>query len=163
MTKAFAYLRVSGKGQVDGDGFTRQLVAIKTYAKAHNLQIVRVFREEGVPGATELENRPAFVEMMTALHSNGTRLVLIEKLDRLARKRPGQGGAVDRRGESSSGDLRHRIDRPRRIDSELIRHAGFWCHAQNAKIIYGKSTTTEVGRQREVLTVDGRRLRCSRL
>ena len=24
MTKAFAYLRVSGKGQIDGDGFTRQ-------------------------------------------------------------------------------------------------------------------------------------------
>ena len=29
--------------------------------------------------------RPAFVEMMTALHSNGTKLVLVERLDRLAR------------------------------------------------------------------------------
>src|SRR5450432_1163859 len=85
MTKAFAYLRVSGKGQVNGDGFPRQLSAIKAYAKAQDIQIVRVFREEGVPGATELANRPAFVEMMTALHTNGTRLVLIEKLDRLAR------------------------------------------------------------------------------
>jgi DNA invertase Pin-like site-specific DNA recombinase len=85
MTKAFAYLRVSGKGQVNGDGFTRQLIAIKAYAKANNILIVRVFREEGVPGATELANRPAFVEMMTALHTNGTKLVLIEKLDRLAR------------------------------------------------------------------------------
>src|ERR1700693_3355094 len=28
---------------------------------------------------------PAFIEMMTALHSNGTKLVLVEKLDRLAR------------------------------------------------------------------------------
>lgn len=85
MEKAFAYLRVSGKGQVDGDGFTRQLEAIKTYSKAHGIRIVKVFREEGVPGATELANRPAFVEMMTALHANGTKLVLIEKLDRLAR------------------------------------------------------------------------------
>src|SRR5579862_2304378 len=85
MTKAFAYLRVSGKGQVEGDGFTRQLEAIRQYAKANDIRIVRVFREEGVSGTKELENRPAFVEMMTALHSNGTKLVLVERLDRLAR------------------------------------------------------------------------------
>jgi DNA invertase Pin-like site-specific DNA recombinase len=86
MTKtAFAYLRVSGKGQVKGDGFPRQLAAIQQYAKAHGIRIKKVFREEGVSGAKELENRPALSELMTALHSNGTRLVLVEKLDRLAR------------------------------------------------------------------------------
>jgi DNA invertase Pin-like site-specific DNA recombinase len=85
MVKAFAYLRVSGKAQVEGDGFTRQLEAIKRYAAAHDIKIAHVFREEGVSGTKELENRPAFVEMMTALHSNGTKLVLVEKLDRLAR------------------------------------------------------------------------------
>jgi DNA invertase Pin-like site-specific DNA recombinase len=84
-TKCFAYLRVSGKGQVDGDGFTRQLFAIKEYATAHGLKIVKVYREEGLSGAKELENRPAFLEMMTALLSNGVKTVLIEKLDRLAR------------------------------------------------------------------------------
>jgi len=85
MTKAFAYLRVSGKGQVEGDGFTRQLQAIKKYASAHDIRIIRVFRDEGVSGTKDLASRPAFVEMMTALYSNGTRMVLIEKLDRLAR------------------------------------------------------------------------------
>ena len=30
-------------------------------------------------------DRPAFAEMMTALHSNGVRTIIIEKLDRLAR------------------------------------------------------------------------------
>jgi DNA invertase Pin-like site-specific DNA recombinase len=85
MAKAFAYLRVSGQGQVKGDGFTRQMEAIKAYAKAHDIQIVNTYREEGVTGTAELADRPAFVEMMTALHSNGTKLVLIEKLDRLAR------------------------------------------------------------------------------
>jgi DNA invertase Pin-like site-specific DNA recombinase len=84
-TKAFAYLRVSGKGQVTGDGFPRQLAAIKGYAAAHDIWIVQVYREEGVSGTKELENRPAFVEMMTALHSNGVKLVMVEKLDRLAR------------------------------------------------------------------------------
>lgn len=58
MTKAFASLRVSGKGQIEGDGFPRQSTAIKPYAVAHNLKLVKVFREEGMSGATELENRP---------------------------------------------------------------------------------------------------------
>ncbi len=85
MTKAFAYLRVSGKGQVDGDGFERQLAAIKAYAKANDIKIVDVFREEGVSGKLELEHRPALLALLEALAANGTRLVLIEKLDRLAR------------------------------------------------------------------------------
>lgn len=85
LTKAFAYLRVSGKGQVEGDGFTRQLEAIKKYATAHGLKIVKVFREEGVSGTTDWEDRPAFAEMMTALLSNGTHTVIVERLDRVAR------------------------------------------------------------------------------
>ena len=85
MRKAFAYLRVSGKGQVKGDGFPRQLKAIREYTRGHDIQIVKIYREEGVSGTKDLENRPAFLEMMQALHSNGVKLVLIEKLDRLAR------------------------------------------------------------------------------
>ncbi len=85
MQKAHAYLRVSGKGQVEGDGFTRQFKAIREYAAAHQIKIVNVYREEGVSGTKDLENRPALMELMTALHSNGVKLVLVEKLDRLAR------------------------------------------------------------------------------
>jgi len=83
--KAFAYLRVSGKGQLDGDGFPRQKAAIKAYADAHGIRIARWFQEEGISGTKDLDNRPALQELMIALHANGTRLVLIEKLDRLAR------------------------------------------------------------------------------
>ena len=85
MTKAHAYLRVSGKGQVEGDGFTRQLKAIREYSAAHDIKIVTVFREEGVSGTKESADRPAWSELMTVLHSNGVRTVVIEKLDRLAR------------------------------------------------------------------------------
>ncbi|MBI1356597.1 MAG: DNA invertase [Acidobacteria bacterium] len=85
MTKAFAYLRVSGKGQISGDGFTRQLTAIREYAKANGIRIAKVYREEGVSGTKDLDDRPALAAMIEDLHSNGTRLVLIEKLDRLAR------------------------------------------------------------------------------
>src|SRR5665213_1292595 len=85
MQKAFAYLRVSGRGQVDGDGFPRQLKAIKEYATAHEIKIVHTYREEGVSGSVENMNRPAWQELMTALHSNGVRTIVIERLDRLAR------------------------------------------------------------------------------
>src|SRR5664279_2085826 len=85
MTKAHAYLRVSGKGQVDGDGFPRQLKAIRDHAASHDFKIVNVYREEGVSGSKESADRPAWSELMTALHSNGVRVVIIEKLDRLVR------------------------------------------------------------------------------
>jgi DNA invertase Pin-like site-specific DNA recombinase len=85
MTKAYAYLRVSGKGQVKGDGFPRQLQAIKSYSVAHDIKIVQVFREEGVAGTKDSMDRPAWAEMMMALHANGVKTILIEKLDRLAR------------------------------------------------------------------------------
>jgi DNA invertase Pin-like site-specific DNA recombinase len=85
MNKAHAYLRVSGKGQVEGDGFTRQLKAIREYAAAHDTKIVNVYREEGVSGTKESADRPAWSDLMTALHSNGVRVVVIERLDRLAR------------------------------------------------------------------------------
>lgn len=85
MKRAYAYLRVSGKGQVKGDGFPRQLQAIKTYAAEHDLKVVQVFREEGVAGNKESMDRPAWAAMMTALLGNGVKAVIIEKLDRLAR------------------------------------------------------------------------------
>jgi DNA invertase Pin-like site-specific DNA recombinase len=85
MTKAFAYLRVSGKGQIEGDGFTRQLETIKKFASTHDIRITRVFREEGITGTTELENRPALADILESLAANGTKLVMVEKLDRLAR------------------------------------------------------------------------------
>jgi DNA invertase Pin-like site-specific DNA recombinase len=85
MTKAFAYLRVSGRGQIQGDGFPRQLAAIKSYAQVHELKLANVFREEGICGATESADRPAWSELMTALHADGVKMIIIEKLDRLAR------------------------------------------------------------------------------
>ena len=85
MVKAFSYLRVSGKGQVSDDGFPRQRTAIKAYAKTNGFAMVREFADEGVSGAIETTNRPAFAEMVATLHSNGVRTVIIEKLECLAR------------------------------------------------------------------------------
>jgi site-specific DNA recombinase len=86
MTKAFGYVRVSGDSQIDGDGFPRQVAAIRAYAKQHDIRIVKVFREEGVTGTRDSAERPAWSEMMLALLSNGVKTIIIERLDRLARE-----------------------------------------------------------------------------
>ena len=83
--RAFGYLRVSSEGQVDGDGLTRQRKAIEAYAKKNDIKIVQWFEEKGISGTIESADRPAFGEMLVALLSNGTRTVIIEKLDRIAR------------------------------------------------------------------------------
>lgn len=83
--KVFVYLRVSGRGQIEGDGFDRQLLACEKYAAENNLEIVEVFREEGVTGTKELDDRPALAELFAALEENGIKAFLFEKLDRLAR------------------------------------------------------------------------------
>jgi DNA invertase Pin-like site-specific DNA recombinase len=100
MEKAFAYLRVSGKDQIQGDGFPRQEAAIRAYAKAHDMRIVKVFREEGVSGTKDMGDRPAFTEMLLAMLGNGVRTIICEKLDRLARDLMVQ--------ETILGDLRKR-------------------------------------------------------
>ena len=81
---AFAYLRVSGKGQIDGDGFPRQEKTIRAFSRG-KYEIAEIFREEGVSGT--LAERPALAEMLVNLESNGhgIKTVIIERTDRLAR------------------------------------------------------------------------------
>ncbi len=83
MKDAVAYLRVSGKGQVEGGGFSRQIDTIRKYAKDSNFNVVKIYRDEGVSGT--LEERPALTRMIVDLQANGVRAVIIERLDRLAR------------------------------------------------------------------------------
>lgn len=85
MIKAFVYIRVSGVSQIDGDGFDRQILACQSFAQNNDIDIVETFREEGVSGTKELEDRPALSELFAALEENGVRHIVVEKLDRLAR------------------------------------------------------------------------------
>lgn len=78
------YLRVSGHGQIAGDGFPRQEESARAYAAAHSLNVLQVFREEGVSGTVEGMDRPAFVEAVQFLKDSGGGIV-VERLDRLAR------------------------------------------------------------------------------
>lgn len=67
-------------------GFPRQLAAVKEYAKTHDIQIAKVFREEGVSGTIEGMDRPTWAEMIAAILANGVSTILVESLGRLARE-----------------------------------------------------------------------------
>lgn len=84
--RAFGYVRVSSKGQVDGDGFQRQEEAIQKYAGKYGVTLEKVYREEGVSGTKGEADRPAFKEMVAAILQDGVRTVVVESLDRLARE-----------------------------------------------------------------------------
>lgn len=82
---AVSYLRVSGKGQVDGDGPERQRQAIARYAKSAGISMLQEFSDLGVSGARELADRPGLAALLDRLESNGVRTVIVERADRLAR------------------------------------------------------------------------------
>ncbi len=85
MNPVFGYIRVSSLGQVEGDGFPRQLDAIKKFARSKRLKIVEVYKDEGVSGTECGFDRPGLSDMMIALKSNGVRIVLVSDASRLAR------------------------------------------------------------------------------
>jgi DNA invertase Pin-like site-specific DNA recombinase len=84
-SKAVSYLRCSGLGQVDGDTWTRQSAAITKYAKQHGLEVVDEFRDAGVSGTKDLDNRPGLAALLDRVESNGVKIVLVENATRLAR------------------------------------------------------------------------------
>ena len=45
--RCYVYLRVSSLGQVDGDGFERQLVAVRSYAQANGIKIAKNLQRRG--------------------------------------------------------------------------------------------------------------------
>jgi site-specific DNA recombinase len=81
-TPSFAYLRVSGKGQINGHGFDRQAETVNAFARKHGYIVEQTFRDAFT--GTEAD-RPEFNKMVAAILANGVRYILVESLDRLAR------------------------------------------------------------------------------
>jgi site-specific DNA recombinase len=80
--EAFAYLRVSSKGQVNGHGFDRQSQRISEFAKQNGYTVKATFRD-AVTGSEA--DRPEFNRMVGMILANGVRTIIVESLDRLAR------------------------------------------------------------------------------
>ena len=78
---------MSSVGQCHGDGFDRQEVAIKKWARANHASLTAAFREMGVSGTTDHLSRPALTQLLDEVtqHPAGTVTVVVEKADRLAR------------------------------------------------------------------------------
>jgi DNA invertase Pin-like site-specific DNA recombinase len=83
--EAVSYLRCSGLGQADGDTWDRQKAAVQKYAAANRIVVVDEFRDAGVSGTKDLDNRPGLAALIDRIESNGVRLVLVENATRLAR------------------------------------------------------------------------------
>jgi len=85
MTKnqAVAYCRVSSTGQQkNGTGLDRQKQIIRDYAKQAGYELIQVY-QEAITGTDA--DRPVFTQMLADLLSNDCRVVIVERLDRLAR------------------------------------------------------------------------------
>lgn len=81
-TPCVSYLRVSDRGQENGDGFPRQRIAIEKYAAANGYKIEGEYRDVQT-GKDEWQSREGWTAMLKAL--NGTRTILVEGLHRVAR------------------------------------------------------------------------------
>lgn len=86
----FTYVRVSSKGQAEGDGPERQRLACVNFCEFHKLTIACNFFD-AFTGTSE--DRPGFSDLLVALkhnHANAmgdqqVKAVVIERMDRLAR------------------------------------------------------------------------------
>ncbi len=81
-TPAYGYTRVSSAEQVKGYGPQRQREDIEAFGSEYCYRIVRHFDDAHT--GTE-SDRPQFMEMLSAMMSNGVKVVIVESLDRFAR------------------------------------------------------------------------------
>jgi DNA invertase Pin-like site-specific DNA recombinase len=78
-----SYIRVSGKGQLDGDGPDRQRDSVHAFASVHGLVNAREFFERGVSGTKT--DRVTFSEMLEFVEAHKIDGIVVERLDRIAR------------------------------------------------------------------------------
>lgn len=81
--RAFPYLRVSGKTQVDGDGPDRQLSKIDQFCEQHRLEMGPTYFDPGVSGTVDSLDRPFLAKLLD--EANPGDCIVVERMDRLAR------------------------------------------------------------------------------
>lgn len=82
---AFGYLRVSGRGQLDGDGEARQRETISKFAERKGYKILRWFFDGAVSGEVDTEAREQYVEMLELCGPQTAEVIIVERSDRLGR------------------------------------------------------------------------------
>ena len=86
MQKCVIYTRVSTDEQTFGYSLETQEAACKKYSEQQNLEVVKVFREEGVSAKT-ITNRPVLRELLSFCldKKNSISTILVYKIDRWSR------------------------------------------------------------------------------
>lgn len=84
-TPVVAYLRVSTEKQIEGQGLDIQERAIKAWAASNGSRIVATFRDEGVSGAKDEDEREGLVAALQTIEAGLADGLVVYSLDRLAR------------------------------------------------------------------------------
>jgi DNA invertase Pin-like site-specific DNA recombinase len=85
LKKAIGYLRVSTTEQVEGFGLAVQEEAVRDYCRQHDLRLVSIESDEGISGANGLDSRQGLARALAALEGGDADVLVVKRLDRLAR------------------------------------------------------------------------------
>ncbi len=84
--KAAGYIRVSTETQVEsGQGLSIQRAAIEQYCATTGLALLGCFEDAGVSGANDIAQREGWLQLIEGLREGEFSVVVIVRLDRLAR------------------------------------------------------------------------------
>jgi DNA invertase Pin-like site-specific DNA recombinase len=83
--KVLGYTRVSTQEQVTGFGLDVQSKAIKDYARANGLRLVRTLSDEGQSGSNGLDARLGLAEALAIVERGEVAGIVVYRMDRLAR------------------------------------------------------------------------------
>jgi len=135
----FAYLRTSSAANIDGDSPRRQSNAITGFAKSNGMEVTASFYDASVSGADAIEARPGFNALLTAIESNGVRIVVCEDASRFARSVIAQELGVlvlIKRGVTvltASGENLTATDDPARVMMRQV--AGSFAEYERARLV----------------------------
>lgn len=84
-TPAVEYLRVSGLGQVNGDGKTRQKESNQLFAERHGYSIEQSWFDGGVSGCNDIDGREALSELLQYIEERDIQICIVEGACRIGR------------------------------------------------------------------------------
>lgn len=102
--RAAGYVRVSDESQVETHSLDGQVREIERHCRQQGLDLVELYRDEGVSAHTaQVEKRPAFARMLADAGDDRFDVVVVHTLDRFARNVGVQRQAMQRLGEAGVG------------------------------------------------------------
>ena len=102
--RAAIYVRVSSEEQVQGYSLAAQERTAEAYCQSNGWDVVQVYRDEGRSARTDnITKRPGFAAMLEDADAGRFDVIVVHKLDRLARNRRVAFDTLHRLGEAGGG------------------------------------------------------------